>query len=243
MPFKAGRLGELWLNEVDISSYFYDAVWNVKVETADVSTFKTGGGPTTWKNYIAGQALSKLTAMGFYDSSEADQVRETLQEVVGQLTYLPAGGIAIGDMARLLNINSSAFKNGAGVKSAVSMTWTAEATAPVGLGEVLHVLQSEAIGTVTGTGAPLNLGVQTLTGLVANLHVTAMTGGDTHNFKLQDCATLGGTYVDIASGGFVNVTAIGSQRLIVPGTIRAFVKLVATINTHAATYACAAART
>jgi hypothetical protein len=238
MPFKHGRSSELWLNEVDISTYFHDAAWNVKVETSEVSTFKA-----TWKSFIAGQALSKLTAAGYYDSSEADQVRETLQEVVGQLTYLPAGGIAIGDMARLLNINSSSFQNRSGVKSPVGMTWTAEATAPVGLGEVLHVMQSEAPATVTGTGAPLNLGVSTTTGLVAHLHVTAMTGGDTHTFKLQDATTLGGAYTDIASGAFVNVTAVGSQRLIVPGTIRAFVKLVAVISTHAATYGCVAART
>jgi hypothetical protein len=238
MPFKHGRLSELWLNEVDVSTYFYDAQFNTKLETADVTTFKAA-----WKSFLAGQALSTLTAQGYYDSAEADQVRETLQEAVGQLTYLPAGGIAIGDGARLLNINASSFQNRSGVKSAVGMAWTASSTAQVGLGEVLHVMQSEAVSTVTGTGAPLNLGVSTTTGLIAHLHVTAMTGGDTHNFKLQDSATLGGAYTDIASGGFVNVTAVGSQRLVVPGTIRAFVKLVATINGHAATYACAAART
>lgn len=238
MPFKHGRSSELWLNEVDISTYFYDATFEVKLETADVTTFKAA-----WHSHIAGQALGKLTARGYYDSSEADQVRETLQEAVGQLTYLPAGATAIGDGARLLNINSSSFQTRSGVKSPVGMSWIADSTAPVGLGEVLHVIQAETPGTVTGTGAPLNLGVSTTTGLVAHLHVTAMTGGDTHTFKLQDSTTLGGAYTDIASGAFINVTAVGSQRLIVPGTIRAFVRLVSVITGNAATYGVAAART
>ncbi len=239
MPFKHGRLSELWLNGVDISTYFYDAQMSTKMETADVTTFKAA-----WHSFLAGQAMSKLTAQGYYDSSEADKVRATLQAAVGQLTYVPAGGLAIGDGARLMNINSSNFQNRAGVKSAVGLAWTAESTAPVGLGGVLHVMQSEAPATVTGTGADLNSPLaSTTTGLVAHLHVTAMTGGDTHTFKLQDATTLGGVYADITAAAFVNVTAVGSQRLVVPGTIRNFVKLVAVISGHAATYACAAART
>ncbi len=238
MGFKAGRLGEIWLNGIDVSPFFSSADWTAKVKTADVTTFKA-----SWDSFISDTATSTLVAAGYYDSADADKVRDTLQAAVGQVTYSPAGALAIGDQCRLLNINTNDFKNGNKVGSAVTMAWGVQSTAPVGIGECLHVLQSEAIGTVTGTGTGLVAGVSTTTGLVAHLHVTAMTGGDTHNFKLQDCATLGGTYVDIASGGFVNVTAVGSQRLIVPGTIRAFVKLVATINTHAATYACAAART
>ncbi len=239
MPFKHGRLSELWLNGVDISTYFYDAQFNAKVETAEVTTFKAA-----WKSFIAGQALSKLTAQGYYDSSEADKVRSTLQAAVGQLTYVPAGGLAIGDGARLLNINSSTFANRAGVKSAVGMTWTAEATAPVGLGGVLHIMQQEALGTITGTGADLNSPLaSTTSGLVAHLHVTQVSAATTSTFKLQDATTLGGAYTDIASAAFVNVTAVGSQRLVVPGTIRNFVRLVAVIGPATTTYACAAART
>ena len=94
MPFKHGRLAELWLNGVDVSTYFHDATFNAKVATAAVTTFKA-----SWDAYIAGLANGNLTAAGYYDSSEADKVRSTLQAAVGQLTYLPAGGLAIGDMA------------------------------------------------------------------------------------------------------------------------------------------------
>lgn len=239
MPsFKHGRNAELWLNGVDVSGYFEAATWNVKMETAKATTFKAA-----WKSFIAGDAYAWLTANGYYDSGDADKVRDTLQAAVGQLTYLPAGGVAIGDLARLLNINSSAYQNTSRIKDAVGMAWTAQATAPVGIGNVLHVMQSEALGTITGTGSDLGTGVLSTTGAVAHLHVTAVSSAVASSFKLQDSTTLGGAYTDIASGAFVNVTAVGSQRLVIPGTIRGFVRAVAVIGPATTTYAIAAART
>lgn len=240
MPtFKHGRFAETWLNGVDVSVYFNQATWDVKMETANVSTFKAA-----WKSFIAGRAYASLTESGFYDSSEADKVRSTLQAAIGQASFFPAGAIAIGDQARLFNINSSDFHNGSKTSSGVTMAWTAMATAPVGIGVTLAPLASYGVGAgvaLTGDGALTSL--SSTTGAVAHLHVTAMTGGDTHTFKIQDSTTLGGVYTDIASGAFVNVTAIGSQRLVIPGTIRQFVRLMYTVAGHAATFGVAFART
>lgn len=238
MPFKHGRLAALWLNEVDVSPYFASALWGAKVALAPVTTFTAA-----WDAFISGESASTLTAAGYYDSSEADQVRETLQEAVGQLTYFPAGAIAIGDQARLLNINSSDYKSGSKIGSAVVMDWTAASTAPVGLGTCLHVLQSEALGTITGTGDGLLTQLANTTGAIAHLHVTAVSSAVSSSFKLQDATTLGGAYTDIASGAFVNVTAVGSQRLVIPGTIRQFVRAVAVIGPATTTYGIAVART
>jgi hypothetical protein len=242
LSFKHGRLGEIWLNGVDVSPFFASADVGSKLATADVSTFKA-----SWKAYLAGLAESTLSAAGYYDSADADKVRDTLQAAVGQATYFPAGAVAIGDQGRLLNINTSDVKYGSKIGGAVTMDWTAMSTAPVGLGNCLATLAVYGVGVnVALTGEPSGLGnggVQTTTGLVAHLHVTAMTGGDTHTFKLQDATTVGGAYTDIASGAFVNVTAVGSQRLVVPGTIRQFVRLMYTVAGHSATFGVAAART
>ena len=247
MPFKHGRLGELWFNSVDVSNYFASADVAAKQATSDVTTFKVNGVQSTYHAYLAGLAEATLTAAGFYDSSEADKVRASLQAVVsgttGQLTYMPAGAVAIGDQARLLNVNSSDFKNSSNIGKAVVLDWTAMSTAPVGIGTVLHVLKSENVGTVTGPGDGVLTSAQNTTGAVAHLHVTAMTGGDTHNFKLQDCTTINGVYVDIVGGAFTAVTAVGSQRLVIPGTIRQFVQAVSVISGHACTFGIAVART
>lgn len=240
MTLKPGRLGELWLNGVDVSGYFASAEWAAQVALAPVTTFKAA-----WDAFISDVANSQLTASGYYDSADADKVRDTLQAAIGQLTFFPAGAVAIGDQARLLNINSSDYATSSQIGQAVVMDWTAESTAVVGLGTCLAPLAVYGVGAgvaLTGDGIG-NAGVQTTTGLVAHLHVTAMTGGDTHTFKLQDATTVGGAYTDIASGAFVNVTAVGSQRLVVPGTIRQFVRLMYTVAGHSATFGVAAART
>lgn len=244
MSFKHGRLGELWLNGVDVSNYFASAAFNLKQDTADVTTFKVGGVVSTYHAYIAGLAGATLTASGYYDSSEADKVRVTLQAAVGQLTYMPAGAVAIGDQARLLNINSSDYKTGSNVAKAVTLDWTAQGTAPVGLGEVLHTMQSEAAGTITGTpGTPLNLGVSTTTGALVHVHATVLPAGATLDVKLQDSPTVGGVYADVTGGAIVQMTAVGSQRLVVPGTIRAYVKAVSVVAVHPVTFGVVAART
>lgn len=239
MPFKAGRLGEIWLNGVDISPFFNTAEFTAKVDTADVSVFKA-----TYHAYIPGLIGSQLVAAGFYDSADADQVRDALVAApADQLTYSPAGAVAIGDPARLLNVNGTDLKYGSPIGGAVSMNWTAEATAPIGIGVCLHVLQSEALGTITGTGDGVGTSLQSLTGAVAHLHVTAVSSAVASSFKLQDATTIGGAYTDIASGAFTNMTAVGSQRLVIPGTIRQFVRAVAVIGPATTTYGIAVART
>src|SRR6266702_1668337 len=135
MPFKPGRLAELWLNGVDVSTYFAAADWNTKVDTTEVSTFKS-----TWKSFISGFAGSTFNASGYYDSADADKVRDTLQAAIGQLTFFPAGAVAIGDNGRLLNVNSSDYVNGDKIGSAVSMDWTANPRLRSGLGTCLHIL-------------------------------------------------------------------------------------------------------
>ena len=240
MPFKAGRSGEIWFNGVDVSTYFASADFGAKVALLPVTTFKA-----TWDSFISGEASANLTAAGYYDSADADKVRDSLlSATVNQLTFFPAGAVAIGDQARLLNVNSSDYKNSSKIGQAVVMDWTAMATATLGIGTALHVLQSEALGTITGTGDGIgNAGVQTTTGLVAHLHVTAVSSAVASTFKLQDATTLGGAYTDIVAGAFINVTAVGSQRLVVPGTIRQFVRAVAVIGPATTTYGLAAART
>lgn len=239
MPtFKPGRLAAIWLNSVDVSGYFASADLSVKQDTAEVTTFGAA-----YKSYIAGVASAVFTATGYYDSADADKVRDTLQAAVGQVTFFPAGATAIGDPARLININSTDYRMGDKTSEAVAMDWAVLSTAPVGAGTCLHVLQSENLGTITGTGDGLLTSASSTTGAVAHLHVTAVSSAVASSFKLQDSTTQGGVYTDIASGAFTNVTAIGSQRLVVPGTIRQFVRVVAVIGPATTTYGVAVART
>jgi len=245
MPFKHGRLFEVLHGTAttaqDISTFLFSSQFNTYVQMSEVSTAKS-----TYKSFIAGPAFSQFFGYGYYDPT-LTAVRLSLQASSGILNYAPAGATTIGDLVRLQTFNSSNYKESSKTTNPVGFTWQADSTAPqgtssgmVGYGVSLHPLASENVGTITGTGD----GVMTSaagTGLIAHLHVTAYTAG-THQFKLQDATTQGGAYTDIAGGAFTNMTSLGAQRLVVVGTVRQFVRAVATIGTAAATYSIAVAR-
>jgi hypothetical protein len=238
MPFKHGRLAEILhgttSTAIDLSPYLFSANMSTYVNTAEVSTFKN-----TYRAYISGEAFSQFFSYGYYDPT-LTAVRLSLQAAVGVVNYAPAGATAIGDQSRLLSFNTVDYKESPSTNKAVGFSWSIDSTSPVGFGVSLHPLASENVGTITGTGD----GVMTSlagTGLIAHLHVTAYTAG-THQFKLQDATTQGGAYTDITGGAFTNMTSAGAQRLIVTGTVRQFVRVVATIGTAAATYSIAVAR-
>lgn len=237
MPFKHGRLAELWLGGQDVSTFFMNADLETVVDVADSTTFKS-----LWKSFLPGDAISKLTTNGYYDSTLTN-VRATLGVAAGSVvTFAPAGATAIGDLTRGILVNTTKYREGAKIGTLVTFDWDVDSTAVVGYGVCLHVMQQESPGTITGTGDGVMTSAANTTGAIATLHVTAMTGG-TQNFKLQDATTLGGAYTDIASGAFTAVTVVGAQRLVIPGTIRQFVRAVATIATNPVTYGITVART
>lgn len=237
MAFKSGRLAEVLLGAIDLSPYLYSAEFNAYVNTAEVSTFKS-----SWKSHISGEAFAQFFTYGYFDTS-LTTVRAQLQATPGVVSYAPAGATTIGDNVRLLTFNTVDYKEQSRINNAVLFTWQADTTLPAGIGVSLHPLASENVGTINGTGDGVITSLASTTGAIAHLHVTAMTGGDTQNFKLQDATTQGGAYTDIASGAFTAVTAVGSQRLVIPGTIRQYVRCVATIAGHACTYSVSVART
>ena len=239
MPFRHGRLAEILHGTAttaqDVSTFFYSAQWNAYATPAEVSTFKS-----TWRSYIAGTVFSQFFGYGYYDPT-LTAVRLSLQAAPGVLNYAPAGALVIGDIVRLVSFNTVKYKESPKTTSAVAFSWSADSTAPAGMGVTLHPLAQEALGTITGTGD----GVMTSaagTGLIAHLHVTQVSSAVASSFKLQDATTLGGAYTDIAGGAFTNMTAVGAQRLVVTGTVRQFVRAVSVIGPATTTYSIAVAR-
>ncbi len=240
MPtFKPGRLAEVLVNSQDVSAFMYSAEWNAYLQTAEVSTFKS-----TWRSYLAGNAFTQLFCYGYYDPT-VTTLRSTLQAATaGVVSYAPAGATTIGDPVRMLWPNAVDYKESSKTTNAVIFSWSADSTAQVGLGVSLHPLAQESLGTITGTGDGAgNGGAATTTGAIGHLHVTQVSSAVSSSFKFQDATTLGGAYTDIASGAFTNVTAVGAQRLVIPGTIRQFVRCVAVIGPATTTYAVSFART
>lgn len=100
-----------------------------------------------------------------------------------------------------------------------------------------------AARTATATSAAIDLAAYK-GGVALTLHSAAGTGtAPTMDGKVQDCATSGGTYADVAGATFTQVTdaAGGSiQRLIVDTRkVKEFIKVVLTIAGTTPSFTCA----
>lgn len=233
MGFKHGRLAETWLDGINATQYLNSFDFDSKTDTADSTVFQK-----TWKTAITGASKVVTTAHGFYEPANG-AFQPPLSDSV--LTYGPAGLLVVGDLARLIDADETSFKQAAPVGGIVAFDLGFESSDTVGFGACLAPLAAHNVGTITGTSDTLVISPTPSIGLVAHLHFMAMTGGDTHTAKLQDSAD-NAAWADVTAGAFASITAIGAQRLVVPGVVRAYVRVVVTVNGHAATYACAAAR-
>lgn len=237
MTFRHGRVAELYVGGFDVSPFFHFVTLTTKVATVDVSVFKT-----LWKQYLTGDLSSTLVADGFYDPTR-QEVKALLQTIGAVVTYHPAGGVAVGDLARLILGDLTDYRETSPRGGAVATNFSAISDQAIGWGVCLSPLAAQATNGSTTGWDPLNQGIQTTTGAVVHVHVTAMTGGDSLVFTLKDATSSGGAGALAVAGGAITVTAVGGYRLVIPGTIRAYLQMAWTGFTHPATFAYSAART
>ena len=104
----------------------------------------------------------------------------------------------------------------------MEFSWSGKVDGQVGFGKVFHPLGAE---TDDGSGTYIDGGGATTTGAIAHLHVTSVSAGDEIDVSFEDSAN----HVDwlpIADGAFATADAVGAERLVIPGTIRQYVRAV-----------------
>lgn len=225
MPFVHGSKTSVYLGGLDLSPYLNAADWSSDQDTGETTTFGL-----SFKTFIAGTQGSKATFGGYYDPTVID-LESTLgvdySLTSGVLTVCPSGGGTIANDARLFSIATSNYTQTSPVGGVVGVKWTAQTSAPVGFGHVLHPMGAD---TNTTTGAERDDAAATSLGWVAHLHVTGITGGGSWVVKLQDAAVTN-TYTDLTGGAFTTTAVKSSQRLVSATnttTLRRFVHYVAT---------------
>ncbi len=237
--FKHGSSAELWLDELDVSSYFRALDVAVDVDTADTTTFKK-----RWKTAIPGAVASTVETEGLYDPALV-AIKDTLAADPGAvLTVGPAGLAAAGDLARLVSVLTTAYKESSPVGDVVAFNWTAMADGTVGFGRVLAPL---AAVTADANGTTVDDGSSSTTGAIAHLHATAVSTGDTVDVTIEDASVPSGGGANWATiGTFAQVSAPGAQRLVIAGTVRRYVRAVWNVTDDGApsiTFGVALART
>jgi hypothetical protein len=103
----------------------------------------------------------------------------------------------------------------------VAVKWAVMASGVVGFGDVLHLLAAE---TADGNGAAVDQGAQTTTGGIAHLHVTGMSASDSIVVTIEDSANGSTGWATV--GTFASKAAVGAERIVIPGTIKRYVRAV-----------------
>lgn len=241
MPFVHGKGTRVLFDGIDVSAWLTGVDYSVSNDLSDVTTFQKN-----WKVFWPGLNSGGVSMTGIQDASMQTLRNAVLDATDNVLTWSPQGLTTLAEMAHLIAVADNSYKESMPVGGMVLFDWQAMADEAVGsYGQVYHPLAAE---TITGTSAFVARDVAgaSLTGAVAHLHVTALAGTTpTLVVKFSDATTSGGAYTDIVGGAFTSVNAVGGYRLVIPGTIREFVKCTWTIagTTPSFTFAVAMART
>ena len=218
-----GKSASVWLGSLNLSPYLNTVDLSTDLDTADTTAFGA-----TWKTALAGAAGAKVEYGGFYDPTEASLPTLFTSAVPGVLTYAPAGGATIGDLARLGSASHVSYAESSPVGGAVAVKGSFQAEGVVGFGYVLHPLGED---TNTTTGANRDDLAASATGWTMHLHVTAVDAGS-WVIKLVDASASNFSDVaDVTGGAFTAATGATSQRLksaTPTAALRRYVRYVAT---------------
>lgn len=195
--------------------------------------------PTTFADQARrvqpGLDTSTLACDGFID---ADTATDSAAWTSAQPFTYGHEGIALGDPVTLVNALKSSYELGSPVAGLSSFSLAGQTDGRTDFGRSLHDLTAET-ATGQGTGYDQTV-VSTTSGGIGHLHVTAFSGLTSVAVLIEDSAN-NSTWATI--GTFTQVTATGSQRLEITGTVRRYVRASWTIvGTGSCTFAVAFAR-
>lgn len=223
------------VNGYDLSPFHNQLGENISVDTADETCFGPLGTPVTNKSYVVGLEDATLDLTGKFAKDHAvgapnrDQVADVLEAAIRVaakpiVTLFPFGdGFGKNCHGYLADMNSYDVQES--VSAIVTVTSKFQSSHGSDLLAVLHPLAADVAGT--NNGATLDAGVAYVAanwkGIIANLHVTDITGGaPSVACKVQHSAD-GTTWVDLVT--FTAVTAKHkAQRLLVLGTVNRYLR-------------------
>lgn len=213
MSFTPGFKARILNGDFSLSAKLAEVTAGTTVEMLDPTTFADDG----YKRALPGLDGSQFSCEGFVDAeAHTDSVAWTAAQ---PFTYGPSG-IALGSPVVMVNAFKSDFEVGTQVAGIASFSLTGQTDGETCFGYSLHDLTAET-GSSSSTGFDQTV-ASTTNGGVAHLHVTAFTGFSQVIFTIEDSAN-NSTWATI--GTHATVTAIGSERLAIAGTVRRYVRV------------------
>jgi hypothetical protein len=123
VAFKHGRLAEITVNTKALSTFCDSADINIKVATANTSTFTS-----TWETFIAGLAGATVQLAGDYDPTVTTGPASVLAALIGAAPFpcifYPAGNNAAQGTSHTFNAILTDYKEGSKTTAAVTFAAT-----------------------------------------------------------------------------------------------------------------------
>lgn len=223
MAFAHGKITRVLYNGYNLSGYLNEISLAREADLAETTTFGT-----SYKSFLAGFTDGTLTLGGYWDGAAGaiDPIlAATLgSDTAGVLTYSPNAADAVGDIAYQVATKSTSYEVSSGINDVTSISAEVRASGQITRATVIHALEAE---TSTGEDTSVDGAAQSTTGAIAHLHVTAASAADTLDVVIQDSAN----NTDWSTlGTFAQVSAIGSERLTIAGTVERYVRASWTIG-------------
>lgn len=213
-----GSKADVFANGYVLSPFFNSFSSSSQRDTAETTTFKKQS-----KTYIPGLKDNSMSSEGLYEG-EVGLVDEILTAALSAgaviFSYMPAGHEVFGNPAFTMDAFESTYEvtSDVGDANQISAEFTAGDTGIFDRGKVFHPMAAEVAPGNTANFD--NTVVSTANGAALTVHATAST---TLVAFLQDSAD-GTTFADLA-GSLAFGAARGSQRLVVTGTIRRYLRV------------------
>ena len=207
----------------NLSTYATAFETDMNVNPIDTTGFTDG-----CKNYIPGLPSATIRADMFWSSTSGATHTALSALGAGHVTILPQG-YALGNMSLSMPYTQVNYSPKGTPDSALSIGSIEFASYGSNEGvENGYVLAHATItNTATGTGYQVNSGA--VTGrCAATLHIWTACAADTYVVKVQDCATVDGSYDDLITFTADGSSVTSERQTAASGTINKFIRVLAT---------------
>ncbi len=241
MAFEHGRETAVYVSKYDLSAYLTASDVDCSRDSHDTTTL---GDAAHEKS--AGLRDGSATLQGILDVTMDALVATWLGSADGEAFTVGVGGAALADPCRTGKIRHVSYGLSNPVGGMVAVTARVEGHGGIDPGAIIHANEAET-ATAGETGVDSGIVGGTANGGVAVIHCFTVSGTNpTLTSKLQHCAD-NATWADLTGGGFTQLTAAGSERILIPAdtAVARYVREYHTIggtNTPTFTYAVAFTR-
>jgi hypothetical protein len=242
MAASHGKNIVVYVNGVDLTTYFNDLTIGGEADTAEVSTFGS-----TYKAYVVGLVDGTVALGGVFDGA-VGAVDATLAALLGVGTPLVSIGPNSdprGNRAHLCASITTKYEITASISDAVMVSTEFQQSGGIGRGWWLHAKAATTGNQTAGSSFSVDTTTTSSAGYVANLHIFAVTGTTpTLDVELWDSAD-NSSFAVITGAVFPQQTAVGAVQLSsLTQTVRRYVAVKRTIGgtatptfTHAISFA------